>query len=181
MGLDLDVSASITLGDLNQALDQYGEKHHRSDPKPFYMSRTASGNGAATNSPGSGNPGDGVPLILDCLAPPTGSIWQVRSITMFGNDAFTSVFNNLASPTPIFAALFVGDSLNLNLAGLKITGLAVPSTTYVPDTVMWCHPNENLIVQVGTPGFVLAAGQQVGVNINIEEWRERDVSRMNGA
>jgi len=169
MGLDLDVSASLSIGDIEQALDNYGHKHHREDPKPFYMSRTATGNGNATS-----------PVILDCLAPPTGSIWQVRSITMFGTDAFTTLKDS-GGTNSIFAALFVGDSLNLNLAGLKITGLAVPSTTYVPDTVMWCHPNENLIVQVGTTGSVLAAGVQVGVNIAIEEWRERDVSRMNGA
>lgn len=169
MGLDLDVSASLSIGDIEQALDNYGHKHHRDEPKPFYMSRTASANGNGT-----------APVILDCLAPPTGSIWQVRSITMFGIDAFTTLKDS-GGTNSIFAALFVGDSLNLNLAGLKITGLAVPSTTYVPDTVMWCHPNENLIVQVGTTGSVLAAGIQVGVNIAIEEWRERDVSRMNGA
>src|SRR5882757_1688172 len=171
MGLDLELSASLTLGDLEKALDDYGHKHHKAEPKPFYMSRTASGIGNGTT-----------PVILDCLAPPTGSIWQIRSITTFGVDAFSQVFISGSTTVPLFAALFVGDSLNLNLAGLKITGLQFPSTTYVPDTVMWCHPNENLVLLVGQAGGgVAAVGQQVGVNIAVEEWRERDVSRMNGA
>jgi len=176
MGLDLEVSASITVGELEKALDDYGQKHHKHEPKPFYMSRTATGIGRTVTATDLGV------VILDCLAPPTGSIWQVRSITTFGIDAFTAVtVDGTPAGVKVFAALYVGDSLNLNLAGLKITGLAIPSTTYVPDTVMWCHPNENLVIQVGTPGAVPQPGQQVGVNINIEEWRERDVSRMTGA
>jgi len=47
---------------------------------------------------------------------------------------------------------------------------------------MWCHPNENLVLQVGVAGQgVAAVGNRFGVNIAVEEWRERDVSRMNGA
>jgi len=176
MGLDLELSASLTLGDLEKALDDYGHKHHKAEPKPFYMSRTASGIGRAVSGTDNGV------VILDCLAPPTGSIWQIRSITTFGFDAFSQVFISGSTTVPLFAAMFVGDSLNLNLAGLKITGLQFPSTTYVPDTVMWCHPNENLVLLVGQAGGgVAAVGQQVGVNIAVEEWRERDVSRMNGA
>lgn len=163
-GLDVQVGASITIGDVERVADSMVDRlRPHSDPKPFYMSRTDARISDGTN-----------PILLDLLAPPTGSIWQLRSITMFGIDAFTVVEN-------VFCAVFVGDLLNLSLAGLKVTGLAIPSTTYVPDTVMWCHPNENLVVQVGMPGAVPVAGQQVGVNIGIEEWRERDVSRSTGA
>jgi hypothetical protein len=91
-----------------------------------------------------------------------------------------------ATTPPVFGALFTGDPFNLSLAGLLIGSLTIPTTRFVPDTVMWCHPQQNLIAQFGFlqepsgTGFYVQAGQQVGLNVGIEEWKERDVSRKSG-
>lgn len=174
MGLDVQASVGITLGDIEALGDRVidGLRPH-ADPRPFYLSRTASGYGDGIN-----------PVVLDLGAPPTGSIWQLRAVITFGNDAFTGVVDGSDPPLPVLAALYTGDSLNLSLATLKLPALPIPFVKYVPDTCMWCHPNENLVIvtsMAGSASGLPVAGQQIGCNIVVEEWKERDVSRSVGS
>jgi hypothetical protein len=157
MSLDLEVSAGISIGDIEKGVGN-ALSHHR-EPRPIYTFRSQ-----AKVSTG------GVVTLENLGAPPTGSIWQVRCITCYGND-FSSVV------TGVTLALIIGNPDNPSLTGLKVTGLAVPSTTFIPDTAIWCHPNEALIIQ---SGGVVTANQQIGVNVTVEEWREADVSRSSG-
>jgi hypothetical protein len=182
MGLDLQASVGITLGDIQAESDRIieGLRPH-ADPRPFYLSRTATAYQLDTTGV--------APVTLDLGAPPTGSIWQLRAIITFGSDAFTGVNNSATTPVPLLCALFTGDSLNLSLATLKIPSLPFPFIKYVPDTCLWCHPNENLVIQTmglapgttaGTVGAGPVLGQQIGCNVVVEEWKERDVSRDSG-
>jgi hypothetical protein len=158
MSLDMEVSASLSIGDIEKGVGN-ALSHHR-EPRPIYTFRSQ-----AKISTG------GIVTLDQLGAPPTGSIWQVRCITVYGND-FSTV------PSPAYTlALIIGNPDNPSLTGLKVTGLATPSTTFIPDTAIWCHPNEALIIQ---SGGTVTAGQQVGVNITVEEWREADVSRSSG-
>lgn len=157
MELSANVSAGIQLGDVEKLVDGAVDRI-KSDPKPFYLTRVAAAIGT------------GAVIRLDLGAPPTGSIWQVRVITLYGTDDHTAV-------SSVVGALYTGNSDNLTLASLKITGMAFPSTTFIPDTAIWCHPNENLVLQTSA---VISAGQQVGVNVTVEEWKEHQVSRNSG-
>jgi hypothetical protein len=176
-GLDVQASFGITLGDLEKWGDGVVNRLKEPEPEPFYTTRSASAVQGTTPAV----------ITLDLGSPPTGSIWQIRWVTTFGWDAFTSVNVSVGPPVvPLFGALFTGDPFNLSLAGLLLGALTIPITRFVPDTVMWCHPNQNLIAQFGyitepsgTP-FLVPAGQQVGLNVGIEEWKERDVSRKAG-
>lgn len=176
-GIDLQASIGLTIGDLEKWGDSVVDRlnGHR-EPEPFYTTRSASAVQDAT-------PG---PITLDLGSPPTGSIWQIRWATTFGWEPFTQVLTVNSGTPPVAGALFVGDPYNLSLAGLLLGGLVIPITRFVPDTVMWCHPNQNLIAQFGYiqqpsgTAFVVQAGQQVGLNVGIEEWKEADVSRKTG-
>ncbi len=128
------------------------------EPRPIYLTRVDT-----TVSTG------GV-VQLDLGAPPVGSIWQIRFVTMFGNDESTVVGG-------ITGALFCGDPANLSFAQLRVPGMAIPSLTFIPDTCMWCHPNEDLVIKTSA---VVTSGQQIGAVVGIEEWRQRDVSRLGG-
>lgn len=130
----------------------------RSDPRPIYLSRSNTIIGA------------GVSGVIDLGRPPVGSIWQLRYITLFGNDDHTVVAG-------ISAALYCGDPVATSLAQLKLTGLAFPSATFIPDTCIWCHPTDNVFVATSA---AVTAGQQLGATIGVEEWLQRDVSRLSG-
>jgi len=157
MDIDASISAGISIGDIEKVADGIVGRL-KDEPRPFYLSRTASATGT------------GAIVFLDLGAPPTGSIWQIRCITLFGNDDHTVV-------SSVTGSLYTGDYLNLSLASLKVTGLSFPSTTFIPDTAIWCHPNENLVIATSA---IISAGQQVGANVVVEEWKERDVSRSLG-
>jgi hypothetical protein len=157
MEIAANVSAGFSIGDVEKVVnDAVSPLHHK--PRPLYIRRSASAIGT------------GAVVTLDLGAPPNGSIWQVRVATLFGSDDHTTISN-------LTGALYTGDAANPSLASLHVTGLAFPSTTTFPDTAMWCHPNENLILV--TSGTVDAA-QQVGINVTVEEWKEHEVSRNSG-
>lgn len=131
----------------------------KDDPRPIYLSRSDTDIADGTNVP-----------IIDLGGPPVGSIWQLRCITTFGNDDNTVIGGTTC-------ALYCGDPTSPSLAQLKLTGLTIPSATFIPDTCIWCHPNEHVFIRLSAaPG----AGQQVGGIITVEEWRQRDVSRLGG-
>jgi hypothetical protein len=154
-GMEFDIASGEELKDATTgilgALD-------RDEPRPFYLSRTDT------------DVSSGGIVQIDLGAPPVGSIWQLRYITLFGNDDSTVIGG-------VSAALYCGTPSNLTLAQLKVPGLAIPSLTFIPDTCIWCHPSENLVIKTST---VVTAGQQIGATVGIEEWRQRDVSRLGG-
>jgi|ERR1700744_2001973 len=169
-GLQASLSAGISIGEIQEIVDGAVDKlTPQSDPRPFYYTRAATAISDGTN-----------PCILNFYAPPTGNLWQVRYVTTFGDDAYTSVDDGGSPAVPMIGALFAGDPMTSpSLAQLLLTGFRFPGTTYVPDTTTWCHPNQSLFIVTGL--YAGAAGQQVGAVIGIEEWRERDVSRNSGA
>lgn len=167
MSVDVAASVSLSIGDVQKVGDDVVNRLHK--PKPIYLRRTASYN-TTQNAMGAGggflNANGGI--TLDIGSPPVGRLWQIRVATLFGNDDHTVV-------SSLTMALYVADPLNPSLAGLLVTGLAVPSTTFFPDTCLWCHPNENVILV--SSGSVT---QQIGVNVQIEEWREHEISQRSG-
>lgn len=128
------------------------------DPRPIYLSRVDT------------DVSLGGVVSIDLGAPPVGSIWLLRYITVFGNDDTTVVAG-------ITGALYCGDAANLSLSQLRIPNLVIPSCTFMPDTCVWCHPNENVVVKTST---VVPATVQIGAIVGIEEWRQKDVSRLGG-
>lgn len=169
MSIDVAVSAALSIGDVEKVGDSVVDRVNRK-PKPNYIRRSASFNIATPMAMGAGggfiNQSGG--LTLDIGAPPTSRIWQIRVATLFGNDDHTVV-------SAATMSIYVGDPLNPGLHSLLVTGLAIPSTTFFPDTCLWCHPNENIFLVSNT-----AIQQQVGVNVAIEEWVEREVSNSSG-
>lgn len=155
-GAELDLASGDELKGVSSQL--LGAIERNSEPRPIYLSRSNTVVGA------------GGLATLDLGAPPTGSIWQLRFITLFGNDDHT-VLGGLS------CALYCGDGASLSFAQLKMTGLAVPSITFIPDTCIWCHPTENVCITTST---TLSSGQQLGACLGIEEWLMRDVSRLSG-
>lgn len=131
----------------------------RDEPRPIYLSRSDTDISDGTNI-----------MQIDLGFPPTGSIWQLRYITLFGNDDHTAIGG-------LTAALYCGSPQNLSLAQLKLTGMAIPSATFIPDTCIWCHPTENVVVRLSAAATI---NQQIGAIIGIEEWRQKDVSRLGG-
>lgn len=168
MSIDVAASVSLSIGDVEKIGDHVSDRMRK--PKPTYIRRTASFNTATPMAMGAGggflNSSGGI--TLDIGAPPSGRLWQIRVATLFGNDDHTVVSGTTMS-------VYVADPLNPSLAGLLVTGLAVPSTTFFPDTCLWCHPAENIILVSN-----IAVTQQIGVNVSIEEWRENEISQNSG-
>jgi hypothetical protein len=169
MSIDVAASVALSIGDVekvgNSVVDRLSHK-----PKPIYLRRSASFNISSPMAMGAGggfiNQNGGV--TLDIGACPAGRLWQIRVATLFGTDDHTVV-------SAVTMSMYVADPLNPGLHGLLVTGLAVPSTTFFPDTCLWAHPAENIIlVSSGT------VTQQIGVNVTIEEWREHEVTQNSG-
>lgn len=180
-GLQLQASAGISLGDITDLVDgAVDQLRPQSDPRPFYLSRaaTVTADGVKTQ------------FILPVGTPPTGSLWQVRWVTTFGVDPYTPLgdyetIGGVADTfAPLQAAMYAGDpTTSPSMAMVMLVGLTFPVTRYVPDTTMWCHPNQTLFLVTGTASgvtYVPSAGQQIGCTVGIEEWRECDVSRNSG-
>lgn len=133
------------------------------EPKPIYLTKPQ------VFEPTTANGGAQI-VLLDFGSPPSGSIWQIRFVTTFGNDDSTVIASTVAS-------LYCGSINNLSLSQLRIVGIPIPATTYTPDTVMWCHPTETIVVK---SSVAIPLGQQFGAVVGLEEWLEPDVSRGNG-
>lgn len=157
MEIAANVSAGIQIGDVEKVVGNAVDKlSHK--PKPLYLPRSAAVIGAGSIA------------VLDLGSPPVGSVWQVRCITLYGADDHTVLASTVF-------AVYTGDSLNAGLHSLRIPGLAIPSVTFIPDTGFMVHANESLFIQSSTS---IAAGQQVGCNILLEEWKEHEISRSSG-
>lgn len=172
-GLQVAASVGITIGEVealvNGAIGDLSSSlaGEIAGARPIYFTRAA-----ALTSDGSN------PTVLSISGPPTGSLWQIRFITTFGIDAYTPVQDGSSPPNPMTGALYAGDPTGTpSLAQLLLVGFQFPQTLYVPDTTMWCHPNQELFVVTGN---YIPPSQQIGMVAGIEEWREADVSRHSG-
>lgn len=172
-GLQVAASVGISLGEVqdmvNGAVDDLSSSlaSEIAGARPIYMTRAASKTSDGSN-----------PTTLTFHGPPTGSLWQIRFITTFGIDAYTPVVNGSTPPTPMVGALYAGDPTRTpSLAQLLLVGFQFPSTTYVPDTTMWCHPGQSLFIVTGS---YIPPAQQIGAVAGIEEWKESAISRHSG-
>lgn len=157
--MGIEVAAALTLGDLQDTGDTIVNRiMGTSRPKPLYMIRTKS------------VVGTGIAAVLNYGSPPVGSAWQIRYITLFGSDDHTAIPGMTAS-------LYVGDPSNLSLMSLRITGLAIPSTTFISRDALWIRPNEGMCLNLP---LAISTGQMIGANIAIEEWKEQDTQRNTG-
>lgn len=158
-GIELEAEIGLTIGGVHDAVHGALNKHHKEKPKPLYGRRVDS------------RISDGTHLVtLDLGSPPTGRLWCVTFITLYGTDDHTVV-------AAVSGAVYTGDANSLSLIGLVIPSLAFPSGTQISDDVLWVHANENLCVQTSAPG---AAGQQFGVNAIVQEWRDHEKSQKTG-
>lgn len=159
MGVHLEAEVGLTIDGMHDAVHGALKKHHNERAKPSYLRRAA----AALS--------DGVNLnVLDLGAPPNGRMWQVIYLTLYGTDDHTAV-------ATIVGGVYVGNPSSLSLPGLVIPSLAFPSSTQLSDKVLWVHSNENLCVKTSIAG---TAGQQLGVNASILEWRDHEISMRTG-
>lgn len=158
-GLAVEAEVSLSVGGVHDAVHGALKKHHGEKPKPSYLRRAASviSDGSHLN-------------VLDFGAPPSGRLWQVTYVTLFGSDDHTVV-------ATIVGAVYTGNPNSLALGGLIIPSLPFPSATQISDDVLWVHSNENLCVQTSVSG---ALGQQLGGNVVILEWREAEITQRFG-
>lgn len=120
--------------------------------------------------------GDGVQLFpLDLGSPPVGRMWNLRSITVVGLDAFT------APSAAKFFAVYFGDAPapggTLSLAQLKVANQPIPSTYASGSNALWVHSNENIIVATNA---ALTATERLVATAEVQEWRVDDVVMRNG-
>lgn len=106
--------------------------------------------------------------VIDLGHPPSGRLWEIRSLTLAGSDDHTAV--NGA------AALYVGDSNNVSLAQMRVPGLSIPSYTPFPGDGLWAYSSEAVFVNL----FAVAVGQGVMATCGILEWRLADATQMSG-
>lgn len=112
-------------------------------------------------------PGNGQPVMFDFGSPPVGNLWMIRSVTIYGGNPFTVV-------EAFTCSLFTGDVYNFSVATLHITQMVIPSTVYVPDSAIVCHPGDNVIISTSKS---VDNGQNIGANISVEEWRQDELIR----
>jgi hypothetical protein len=149
----------FSIHDVESAIHSGLKKHGESRPRPSYLRRS---NALLA---------DGTHIVtLDVGSPPTGRMWQVIGITLFGTDDHTAV-------ATVVGAVYIGNANQLSLSSMVVPNLVFPSYQQLSDKVLWVHPNENLCVQTSVAG---TAGQQYGVNFSILEWRDHEISQRFG-
>lgn len=154
-GIQFHIGAEELGGAVHGALN----KHHGERPKPLYLRRTAAAVSDGVRAP-----------VLDCGTPPTGSLWQIIGLTLFGTDSFTTVAG-------VTGSVFTGNASQLGMAGLLFPTLSIPTFMNLSDKVFWVHSNENVCLLLSGPGV---AGQQFGMNVRLLEWKEAEISHRTG-
>lgn len=149
LGATLDIASSEELDDAKSEI--LGE-FRKPLPKPNFGVRTEAGLMPASGA-----------LVLDLGSPPAGRLWNILAITTYGDDDATTVANARV-------ALYTGNPDNVGLADLLVPALVVPTYADFAHGVLWCYSSENLVCRVTSA----AANVQVGVNIQVAEWKEVD-------
>ena len=102
-------------------------------------------------------------LILPCQThPASGRVWNVLSVSIFGNDDHTAVAGAIAA---IYGGeLSPSGSVTPTpgpMSDLILTGATIPNITFVPDKAVWLHEMESIYAIIYTPPintqFVLTA------------------------
>lgn len=111
-------------------------------------------------------------LLLDFGAPPAGMLYAVQWVAVMADQPFGAAIANVT------AAAFVGNanrpvtsSMQANTNDLVVPGIAVPSTTNVPDLTI-CRGGQHIYVLVSGSGLV--AGTTVGYNANCGVLQAKD-------
>jgi hypothetical protein len=108
------------------------------------------------------------PQIIDLGSPPTGRLWNLLYICLLGTDAFTAL-------APGAVAVCVGDPANFGVSSVRIPAMSVPQMRTV-DSGMWVRSQENLFVLTNA---IVSTTQSVIATVELEEWREADVTMNN--
>jgi hypothetical protein len=142
------------------------------EAKPIYLTRVQS------------EPGTGHILYVIGGGPPVGRIWYLTSITVVGNnDVDVLPPTSPASYVALYAGFppprqGLGDFGSPGLGQLKAVRLPIPSTTAFNAGSVWCQSNQSLFVRTSD---VVNAPDSVTVIMEIQEFREKDVSQRSGA
>lgn len=122
-----------------------------------------------------GTTGDGTNLkTVSFGSPIIGSMWFIRSVTLFGNDDSTTVLNTLGAP--LTAGLYIGASvMSPSLANLLVPGMRFPQFNLFDDGGLWVTAQETLFFITST---IPTSGQRIGMNLRYEEWHIADVARL---
>lgn len=149
----LGAQVDIATGDeLNSGLDSIRGMLDSGHARPLFLPFTTTRLGAG---------------IISLGRPPAGRLWNILSLTLLGNDDFTT----LAATT---ASLYVdADPGALSLAQCRIPAQAIPSFQTISDEVMWAHSSGDVCVNVR--GSLLATDQVVAT-ITVAEWRDCDIT-----
>jgi hypothetical protein len=161
-GIAVTADVGLAIGNIGKTADEMLAMLRGAidQPKPVYTTRAASFRGNGVTVP-----------LLDLGSPPVGRIWNLRSISVFGADAFT-----VPSGSTEFAVYF-GDIAGVSFAQLKMCNKAIPQTVTSSSDAYWCHANENIIVQTnGAP----ANGVNLTATAEIVEWRTADIYTRSG-
>lgn len=153
--VELKVGAQIDIAtgdELNSGLDSIRGMLDKGHARPLFLPFTNSRLGAG---------------VIPIGRPPAGRLWNILSLTLVGNDDFTT----LASTT---AALYIdADPNSLSLGQCRIPAQAIPSFQTISDETMWAHSSGDVCVNVR--GSLLATDQVVAT-ITVAEWRQCDVT-----
>lgn len=152
MAAELEFDAGIHLGAaVGDKLDSIRDLLDRKDPRPSYIPLSGAFQAPATSG------------TIQLGHPPANKIWNVLSIVAFGADDHTAVAGgNVAWYT-------TSDTSQLSLFGLRDTGIAIPSQRNYSRDIMWCYPNEHIVVSAVATGATV-----IGVNMVVAEWNIRD-------
>lgn len=160
VGAELDLATGDELKDATDTILGRFDKR----AKPIYTTMVDSGTG------------NGVTLIpLDLGSPPTGRMWNLRSITVVGADPFTPP--TAANKFAVYFGDAPGAGNTLSLAQLKIANQPVPSTYSSGSNALWVRSNESIIVVTNA---LLTATESLVATAEIQEWRLDDIIMRNG-
>lgn len=100
------------------------------------------GSNATLEAPVTGLPGDGV---IRLGRPPTGSVWNIVTVTVLGVDDHTA--------SAAKAALYVdSDPANLNLGSCKVPVGAIPFFAPISKQTLWAHSSGQVALNVTGSG-----------------------------
>jgi hypothetical protein len=151
VGAELDLATGAELSDGLNGIKGMLDKGYA---RPLFLPFTAQRLGAG---------------VLPVGRPPAGRIWNILSLTLVGNDDFTT----LAGTT---GALYIdADPGSLSLAQCRIPNQSIPSFQTFSDETVWAHSMGDVCINVR--GALLATDQVIAT-ITVAEWRESDVVDM---
>lgn len=161
-GAKLDIASGAELGDAKDSILK-GSKSPRF--LPFRYTGDLHSSGSSLSQIFRIGPPNG---------PGAGFVWELMSLTTYAQDDHT-----LFNPTPgtsFTGALYAGQTTGVLLSNLLLPGLTFPGAADFLSGQYVRH-GETLVMNLSA---LPAAGQQLGANVFIKQWRECDVFEMSG-